>query len=180
MRRSGFKALTPQHKELLDAAARFAGELNNSQPRWLTLTGPSGIGKTMLAREVWRHWMDYSRFDIGFDAQKQQVTGNTGQFVCWRRFCGDIRGGAFGRVDDICSEHFVVLDDIGSEYDPSGFIASTLDRIINARQGKWTLITCNLSLSQIAARLDARIADRMLRDGSEVVEGKVETYNAWV
>lgn len=164
------------HSDLFDRVAQFASEINFGKPRWLTLCGLSGIGKTMLAREVWRHFMEHSRFEIGLDVMEQCVTGNTGQFCDWRGFCKDVRSGCFGRIDDLIEDHFVVLDDIGTEHDPNGFIASTLDRICNSRQRKWTLITCNLSLHQIAEKIDPRIADRMMRHGSEVFESSLESF----
>jgi hypothetical protein len=36
-------------------------------------------------------------------------------------------------------------------------------------EGRWRVWTGNMSLEQIAARIDQRIASRMLRDGSVVV-----------
>lgn len=167
---------TQTHRDFFNRVATFAADMNHTRPRWMTITGQSGIGKTMLAREVYRHFMDYSRFEIGLDRLDNRIIGNTGQFVDWRRFCKDIRGGAFGRIDDICDDWFVVLDDIGTEYDPNGFIASTLDRVMNSRLGKWTLITCNLSLRQVAEKIDTRIADRMMRDGSEIYESHLESF----
>lgn len=169
---------TLEHRRIYEAAASFASELNYGRPRWLSLLGNSGVGKTKLAKEVYRHFLDYSRFEIDLDASRNQITGNTGQFCDWRKFCGDLRGGSFGRIEDLESEWFVVLDDIGTEHDPNGFIASALDRIANTRSKgpKWTLITCNLGLEQIAKRLDQRIADRMLREGNVVLESDLESW----
>lgn len=154
--------------------------MNNTEPYWLTICGHSGIGKTKLARAVYQHFMEHSRLNIDFDAKKQKTFGNTGQFCDWRVFCADVRGGAFGRIDDLCEDWFVVLDDIGTEHDPNGFIASALDRIANERMRscvpqfstgpKWTLITCNMSLADIASKLDARIASRMQRRNNIVIE----------
>lgn len=161
---------------MFDRVKAFAGELNFGKPRWLTLTGHSGIGKTMLAREVYRQFMEWSRFERSYNPARNCFTGTTGQFCDWRGFCKDVRSGSFGRIDDLEDDHFVILDDIGTEHDPNGFIAATLDRVCNARLRKWTLITCNLSLGQIAERIDARIADRMMRDGSEVFEASLDSF----
>lgn len=178
--RSRYKRPTPEHQRLFDGVSRFASELNFARPHWLCLLGNSGIGKTHLAREVYRHFMDYSRFELSLDAERYRIDGNTGQYVDWRKFASELRGGSFGRLEDIERDWFVVLDDIGSEHDPSGFIASVLDRICNSRSDitrpKWTLITCNLGLSQIAEKIDTRIADRMLRNGSVVIETNLESW----
>lgn len=124
--------------------------------------------------------MDYARFEVHLDMQRQHIDGNTGQFVDWRQFSGDLKASCFGRLEDIEKDWFVILDDIGSPHDPTGFIASALDRICNSRSDmtkpKWTFITCNLMLNQIAERIDTRIADRMLRNGSVVVESTLESW----
>lgn len=166
---------------MYQAAWQYAADLNiKREPYWLVLLGNSGVGKTHLARELYRHFMDYSRFELSVDPEHNRITGNTGQFVDWRKFCGDLRGGSFGRIDDIEDDWFVVLDDVGSEHDPNGFIASALDRIINSRSQlgkvKWTVITCNLTLEQVAERMDTRIADRMMRNHSVVIQSDLDSW----
>jgi len=119
--------------------------------------------------------MDQNRFEKKFDAIGNRIYGNTGGFYCWRNCCSSFRSGSYGLIEDLCNEWFVILDDVGSERDPTGFIASALDQILNARQRKWTLITTNLSLREIA-EIDTRISSRMLRNGSVVVETKTIDY----
>ncbi len=114
--------------------------------------------------------METLRFKAGYDV------GQRGQFVDWRKLCATVREGSWGWVDDICEDGFIILDDIGSEYDKNGFISSLLDRVLNARIRKWTLITCNLPLDEIAERMDARIASRMIRDGNIVVDCDTTDY----
>lgn len=162
---------------MLDAARTFAASVNYTEPYWLTMCGKSGVGKTHLAKAVYRQFMQQNRFDIMFDAIRQHVFGNTGTFIDWRDFCDDLRSGAYADVDWLCNEWFVVLDDVGSERDPTGFIASALDRILNSRQRKWTLITTNLTLAEISERLDTRIASRMLRNDGVVIEADTTDYS---
>lgn len=117
-----------------------------------------------------RIFMETLRHKIGIHIKEQRLTGQRGQFVDWRKLCSTVREGEWGWVEDLCEDDFVIFDDIGSEYDKNGFISSLIDRLLNARLRKWTLITCNLPLTQIAERMDGRIASRMIRDGSIVVD----------
>ena len=168
----------PQLEVMLEETARFAASLNFvHQPYWLTLSGKTGVGKTHLARAVYRQFMDQNRFEVKLDRVQNRIVGNTASYVDWRKFCDDIRSGGYSWIDDLCEEWFVILDDVGSERDPSGFIASALDRILNSRLDKWTMITTNLSLKDVAEKIDVRVASRMLRNNGVVVENTCVDYN---
>lgn len=171
---------------MIDATAKFACDVNATNPYWLSLLGSSGVGKTRLARAVWRTFESVTKFDIWLDVKKDKdgniisvaKRGDRGQFIQWRSLCSVVREGAWGWVEDICRDDFIILDDVGAEYDRegSGFTASILDRILNARREKWTMITCNLSLEAIGEKLDVRIASRLLRDRHVVVECDADDF----
>lgn len=160
-----------------------------TKPYWLSLCGGTGNGKTHLAKRAYR-WIKVNCrapvagldtgsciVDIeGKDKHPWEKWISPVTFIDWRRLCGTLRSGDFSEIEFLSDAWFVVLDDIATEHDPSGFIASTLDRIVNSRLRKWTMITCNLSLEQIAEKLDVRIASRMQRDNSKVIEVDVMDY----
>lgn len=163
---------------MLEAAERYAADVNNREPYWISFLGVSGVGKTHLARMLWKHFMAYSRFNVDYDKEHNRIYGNTGQFCHWRKLVSDLKQGDYSLIYDLIEDWFVVLDDVGSAYDPNGFVASSLDQVLNGRLRKWTVLTCNYSLSEIAERMDVRISSRMIRDGSVVVEcGDLPDFN---
>ena len=52
----------------------------------------------------------------------------------------------------------------------SDMIRASLYDLLNSRLGRWTVITSNVNLQGIAEDIDGRIASRMIRGGSVVVE----------
>jgi DNA replication protein DnaC len=70
----------------------------------------------------------------------------------------------------VCNDWFVALDDIGAER-ASDFSVSKLDQVVDARLGKWTVITCNFSREEIAEHMDVRIASRLGRGKNVIVDG---------
>lgn len=77
----------------------------------------------------------------------------------------------------MCDAFFVVVDDLGSPRDQNGYLADCYARICEERLGKWTIITTNKPLAQIADEIDARIASRMIRGGSKVIETNAPDWN---
>jgi DNA replication protein DnaC len=86
----------PQLKRMKLETARFITAYKRGySPRWLSLLGTSGAGKTMLARLVYKIC--------------------EGKFVTWTRVTNMLREGEYRWFSDLMHERLVVLDDIGSE-----------------------------------------------------------------
>lgn len=138
-------------------SARFVWESEIITPgRWLSLLGTSGAGKTMLAREIMHQ--------------------TQGRFRAWTRVITWTREGDHRMFEDLMREPVVCIDDVGGEY-ATDYSRAKLYEFLSEREKMWTVITANLSLEQVGNMLDARIASRMIRHGSVVVDVDVPDFN---
>ncbi|WP_354832425.1 DnaA/Hda family protein [Akkermansia muciniphila] len=130
--------------------------VNKVRPRrWLSLLGASGIGKTHLA-------------EAARDALFKERPSLPIQFWKWQKVVSMLRSGDWAFVEYLVKEVYVlILDDIGAE-NTTPPILSALNRVVDGRLGKWTMLTSNLLPVHIGEHLDARIASRLYR-GNNVV-----------
>lgn len=168
----------PSLDRMFFAAQEFAValEFDAVNKHWLSLLGTSGAGKTHLARKISEFFRTYMLNELipGQDLNRTRYHMKGG-FLSWRKLCQQMRNGDYSAFQAACEDYFVVIDDIGSGHETS-FVTSKLDELFDARQKKWTVVTGNLSLGDIQ-KIDARLASRMLRDGSVVVDVSVTDYN---
>ena len=157
----------------LRAAAEFGRDMADKRtaPRWLSLVGNSGTGKTHLAKGIWRAWEDKGKFYMKRGAELVKH----GLFKKFSKLCNEMRGGAFSAFQSCADADFLVLDDLGSEYSTE-FSQRQLASMLDQRLGKWTVITTNLSMKDISD-IDVRIADRMIRGDNEVIELDCVSYS---
>lgn len=128
-----------------------------ARPHWLSLLGGCGVGKTHLLRLARAMLLD---------------AGEQVQLWGWGDVLDRLRSGDDGLIRRLGDARVVMLDDVGAEFTATGkaldFSLATLYRLQEARAGKWTLLTSNLSMRGIA-NADERVASRLVRDGGEVV-----------
>lgn len=170
----GFETPDRTTSQMREEARRFVFAMgSDTHPSyWLSLVGSSGTGKTMLARMITR------AFHKHFEHLKDEHRGRTqdrflrhGGFLSWPMCVERMLDGDFGFVRQASEDWFLVLDDVGSESEKLRDLSvSKLFTILNARQDKFTILTCNYGLSEIAERMDVRIASRLLRHGGIVVD----------
>lgn len=146
---------------------------SREQPRWLSLLGVCGVGKSHCASRVWQWLQDTGRAD-------HETCQCLPFMVRWPVFTNDLRE---GRVWDVYRDMMrwpvLVLDDVGAGSDSTGFVSSKMVDLLLARDGKWTLITSNLGFSDFG-KIDPRIADRMQRHGGGGWTMKnPESYATW-
>lgn len=179
----------PQLVQMKREAASFLDDLTNARnPRWLSLLGTSGAGKTMLAKAIWRQFRDNLHMEIDWVRTKASQTPDNphgtfyrfrGGFINWGNAINNrMLKGDYEFLEDMRDYSFFAIDDIASEYERHRELsASKLYNVLESRLRKWTVITANLSLEQIGTNLDTRIASRMIRDNGVVVDVNVPDYN---
>lgn len=167
----------PELTKMLEAARRFAHDLViDAPPRWLSLLGTSGAGKTMLAKIISALFRRYVDSDRIISETPSRIVRASGGFVKWSRVVQWLREGEYRCFEDISRDYFVVVDDIGSE-NPTDFTRAKLYEMFDAGEGKWRVWTANLSLAQIGEKFDTRIASRMIRNNAVVIDVDVPDYN---
>ena len=104
-------------------------------------------------------------------------TGWGPEKIYWPSFVSDLRNGeAYAKVKDMARWPMLFLDDICAERDTTGFSSEQLCTLLGQRQSKWTIITSNKNVDQIA-EMDVRLADRIVREpGNEMVEVNTLSY----
>lgn len=137
-------------------------------PRWLTLLGNSGTGKTHCGKKVWKFCKERSSWS---------TTGYFPEKIYWPDFVSQLRAGtAYEHMRDLLDWHVLFLDDIGAERDTTGFASEQLNMLLGRRLDKWTILTSNLSLENLG-QIDPRIADRVIRRPNLYVDVDTKSYS---
>ena len=166
---------------MLDSADAFIKALSSDKPYMLSFLGNSGTGKTMLAKAIYAHAIEFNRhYKTTISDGDHVIPGITQVREIYFKTMGDITQTIFDQQRyqfQYCMDAWLlVIDDFGTEFDKSGYVLSKLLELINARLGKWTVITSNLTLNQIANDVDPRIASRLVRDGGRVVDCSTQDF----
>jgi DNA replication protein DnaC len=199
MQTSNLKQPTPKFKEFktfgeaalelaLTACRDFVTNIKASPSAGhaLSLLGQSGVGKTMLAHCVWNELQIKNGYCMAIESRTKIGKNGlfhdgkfyplTARWRDWRKVSDGFKAGMWGQVESMEESGILFLDDIGSDYDPNLIAASKLDRILRSRVGKWTILNSNLSLAQIAEKLDTRIASFLIRDKNICVEIQAKDF----
>ena len=159
----------PEISALVNTCSDFVMDFKEKQsPRWLTLMGVTGTGKTHCGNRIWGHLRGASDW---------RRTVFQPKVIYWPAFVSELRSGtAFDQYRDMWNWPVLFLDDIGAERDTTGFASEQLNTLLGCRVGKWTIMTSNLMLEQIGA-IDPRIADRIIRQPNRFIEINTESHS---
>ena len=165
----GLERVDDQVDRMIDIAANWAMDIKEGEkPKWLSLLGSSGCGKTHIAKCLW-NWI----------TKRQDFQGRSEyspQWIYWPKFVEELRSGAaYGRYRDMMRWRYLVLDDVCGERE-TDYSTEKLHNLLGSRDGKWTIITSNKRAVDIAM-LDRRIASRLNRGGSLVADIRTKDYN---
>lgn len=182
-----FEVYDPGLADVLPAVERFCSDVFNYAnqrevlPYWLTVLGPSGVGKTLILRQAFRLLARN-----GFLWETQTATGTRLPQCAHLKPMEDLRDweapGAYADYELLYVEDIgagASVDATGRAKGAAAVTASRVNELLMSRVGKWTLLDANLTLSEISTQLDARIASRLKRDGSLLLEipSTVRDYN---
>ncbi len=155
--RAGQRMRNANTAAMLGFASRFVQDIRDgAKPYWITFVGKSGLGKTHLAKRI------------------VSLSRTRGGLITWPTFEDAMLRWEFGLLNDLADDELVCLDDILATQAKS-IVADKLYGIMERRLGKWTIITANMGLGDIAS-INARMSSRMLRDNNIVVECEGTDY----
>jgi len=147
--------------------------LASEKYRWLTLSGPTEVGKTHLAKRVFKLIKD-SDFNLNHRFNYPYV-----KYICWsdmitKIFKGELTLDTLQHCGLLVIEDFLSYRTWNTQWQ-EGSLDTTYE-ILNSRLLKPTFIDTNKSHKEIM-RLDPRIGSRLLREGSVFYEIPKETMN---
>lgn len=167
-----------------DAAARFIADMAaGAQPYWLTFSGQQGVGKTMLARQIFERARDHhnpgrhSIWQTGFGVYDESNRRPNCVWLTANGFKDRMLGGDYDLPEYLRQDFLVVIDDLGAARDTrDNALSDGLYRLADRRIGRWMVWTTNLTLREIAERLDPRISSRLIRDDNRLVRIEAPDY----
>lgn len=140
--------------------------------RTLVISGKTGIGKTKIAKGIYR-WAQHASVTL-WDQGHWSPEPPTATYVHWPSICDGFKDGDYNIMDEMRKADLLVIDDIGSEHDPSKNALVKLCQVLTDRDSKFTVVTTNMNPDQWDNCFDLRVADR-LRRNSLIIDLRDET-----
>lgn len=153
--------------------------IQREQPgRWLSLLGPSGVGKTHILKQALTCLKSANARGLW---KLPTATGFRGPNMAHLIPAVDLDD--FRAARDYAKYDVIYIEDIGSgaamDKGAGAVMRSRIAELLQLRSGKWTMLDANLYRGEIEKQLDGRIASRLKRDGSWMVEIPDEVPDFW-
>ncbi|WP_397382821.1 hypothetical protein [Prosthecobacter sp.] len=147
---------------------------NEPPKRWLSLLGPSGVGKTHILKQALQ-CLKASPWRI------KTPTGQRGPQIAHIVPATDLQD--FAAPRDYAKYDLIYVEDVGSGADQTkgagAVLRSRIAELLQLRSNRWTMLDANLYRREIEQQIDGRIASRLKRDGSWMVEIPQEVPDFW-
>lgn len=129
----------------------------------LVMVGENGCGKSHIAKSI-RHWHREvsQKFPLVMGDESYRIPDCF--YSNWSRICDGFKQGNFDIVEDMIESTMCIIDDIGSEHDPSRCGVNKLCSILDRRERKFTIVTTNILSGAWMAKFDRRVASRLFRN----------------
>ena len=158
-------------------AAAFVDDMaKQHKPRWLSFVGRSGTGKTFLATQIFNFVLKSVAKNFKIYGENTVYSGDCIATTA-DRLAQMWRANKSADSSQFVEADLLLIDDIGTTADRSGFITDAMYSLLSRRLGKWTLITSNLTFAGISEQFDERLADRMIRLGNAVCKMDCKSFS---
>lgn len=165
---------------MLPAVQAFCSAvIRREQPhRWLSLLGPSGVGKTHILKRALECLKSATAKSLW------KIPTSTGQRSAQTaHIIPGVDLTDYRAPRDYSTYDLLFVEDIGSganmEQGAGKVTNSRITELLHLRSNRWTMIDANLYRGEIEQRLDGRIASRLKRDASWLIEIPRGTPDFW-
>lgn len=170
---------TEQQKRAKRIAERYADNFSYEKPSKLIMLGKYGTGKSHLAASAFKKIM--TKQTVGKDGY---IRTPTALFVTVPKLItvltdGYQDGSRSKKIRELSEVDLLVLDDFGREKEDNerGSIVSDLFDIIDGREGKHTIVTSNLTVSELMGRYgEAPISRLVSKEDAYVMQFDWDNY----
>lgn len=98
--------------------------------------------------------------------------------VLWPELCDQLKTGDWEELDEMERITLLALDDVGSEYDPTGIMVQKLCWLLERRENRWSILTTNLHPNTWETAWTKRGLSRLLRHSEIVSLEGVKDFSA--